>query len=113
MNSYTTLLLIVAIQVAVIGILAFLIDRWIKKQPDKLLAKYKAINVIFKISILAFTFECFRVLSTYISDHHFSLSSLPTLLIVITILQLTKRRLINQIEEKRQIQTEQDAAANP
>ena len=105
MHSYLILSFIILAQLCVIGGIAISVSRWMKRQPDQLIARYQAVSTGLRICLVLLIGNIILDFYIYLSDHKLPSPSLIILIIGFVVLLSTKRRFAQKIEKRQQIQT--------
>ena len=104
MHSYTPLIFIVAVQLLLVGGIALGFSKWLKQQPDKLIARYQAANIALRVCVVLFI--CTAIWDSYlfISTHKLPSPGLAMFGAIFALLLSSKRQLARKVAQRERLQ---------
>ena len=106
MHSYTPLVFIVAVQLLLVGGIALGFSKWLKQQPDKLIARYQAVCIALRVCVVLFICNAIWYFYLFISTHKLPSPSFVMFGVILVLAPLisSKSLLARKIAQRERLQ---------
>jgi hypothetical protein len=104
MHSYTPLVFIVAAQLLLVGGIALGFSKWLKQQPDKLIARHQAVSIALRACVVLFLCNAIWDSYLFISTHKLPSPGLAMFGVILALLLSSKHQIARRIAQRERIQ---------